>query len=228
MSKTRVQSLGQENPQEKEMSTHSSVLVWEILWTVVPGRLQSMGVQKVNTTEWLNNTRACVNFLCHPLLCLVTIYWNIPSLLFVEDTSQGKEFSYLIIILSNFNMDIDELTTPNLFNPWTLTSILDAYSPTFNTPNSFVPLSFSFLPPEQLLLNSNLSILLLIVEHLNISKGKKTIHYFTLTSRFSNEHNSQMNFLWCFLCAFISSILCVCVCVCVCVGGQGIENLFVS
>ena len=41
----------------------------------------------------------------------------------------SRIFSYLIIILSNFNMDIDELATPNLFNPWTLTSILDGYSP---------------------------------------------------------------------------------------------------
>ena len=40
---TQVQSLGQEDLLEKEMATHSSILAWKILWTVEPGRLQSMG-----------------------------------------------------------------------------------------------------------------------------------------------------------------------------------------
>ena len=43
---TRVQSLGQEDPLEKEMAAHSSVLAWEIPWTEEPGGLQSMGVTK--------------------------------------------------------------------------------------------------------------------------------------------------------------------------------------
>ena len=38
----QVQSLGQEDPLEKEMATHSSILAWEIPWTVEPGKLQSM------------------------------------------------------------------------------------------------------------------------------------------------------------------------------------------
>ena len=41
-----VQSLGWEDPPEKEMVTHSSILAGEILWTEEPGRLQSMGSQK--------------------------------------------------------------------------------------------------------------------------------------------------------------------------------------
>ena len=45
---TRAQSLGQEDPLEKEMSTHSSILAWEILWTKEPSRFQSMGLQKVS------------------------------------------------------------------------------------------------------------------------------------------------------------------------------------
>ena len=44
---TRVQSLGQEDPLEKEMTTHASILAWEIPWTEVPGRLQFMGSQRV-------------------------------------------------------------------------------------------------------------------------------------------------------------------------------------
>ena len=47
MQETRVQSLGQEDLLEKEMATHSSILAWKIPWTEEPGRLQSMGLQRV-------------------------------------------------------------------------------------------------------------------------------------------------------------------------------------
>ena len=42
-----VQSLGQEDPLEKEMATHSSILAWKIPWTEEPGRLQTVGSQRV-------------------------------------------------------------------------------------------------------------------------------------------------------------------------------------
>ena len=45
MRETRVQSLGQEDPLEKRMATHSSVLAWEIPWTEEPGGLQFVGSQ---------------------------------------------------------------------------------------------------------------------------------------------------------------------------------------
>ena len=47
MWETWVQSLGWEDPLEKEMATHTSILAWRIPWTVEPGRLQSMGSQRV-------------------------------------------------------------------------------------------------------------------------------------------------------------------------------------
>ena len=47
MRETRVQSLGQEDLLEKEMATHYSSLAWKIPWTEKPGRLQSMGLQRV-------------------------------------------------------------------------------------------------------------------------------------------------------------------------------------
>ena len=50
MRETQVQSLGQEDPLEKEMATHSSILAWKIPWTEEPGRLQSMGLQDLDTT----------------------------------------------------------------------------------------------------------------------------------------------------------------------------------
>ena len=42
-----LQSLGREDPLEKEMATHSSILAWEIPWTEEPGELQFIGLQKV-------------------------------------------------------------------------------------------------------------------------------------------------------------------------------------
>ena len=47
MWETWVQSLGQEDPLEKEMATHSSPLAWKIPGTEEPGRLQAMGLQRV-------------------------------------------------------------------------------------------------------------------------------------------------------------------------------------
>ena len=46
MQKMQVPSLGQEDLQEKEMATHSSILAWESPWTEEPGKLQSMGCKK--------------------------------------------------------------------------------------------------------------------------------------------------------------------------------------
>ena len=47
---TKVRSLGQEDPLEKEMATHSSILAWRIPWTEEPGGLQSMGHKQSATT----------------------------------------------------------------------------------------------------------------------------------------------------------------------------------
>ena len=49
MWETHVRSLGLEDPLEKEMATHSSILAWKIPWTEEPGGLQSMGLQKSRT-----------------------------------------------------------------------------------------------------------------------------------------------------------------------------------
>ena len=47
-------SLGWDDPLEKGMATHYSILAWEILWTEEPGRLQSMGLQRFGR-NWVNN-----------------------------------------------------------------------------------------------------------------------------------------------------------------------------
>ena len=63
MQETRVQFLGREDPLEKEMATHASILAWRILWREEPGRLQSMGLQESDTTERLNRQHRRPPFL---------------------------------------------------------------------------------------------------------------------------------------------------------------------
>ena len=50
MQETLVRFLGWEDPGEKEIPIHSSILAWEILWTEEPGGLQSMGSQESDPT----------------------------------------------------------------------------------------------------------------------------------------------------------------------------------
>ena len=77
MQETRVRSLGQEDPLEKEMATHSSTLAWKIPWTEKPCRLNSpWGHKESDTTEWLhfyfflcNYKLPCGN-LCFPQICV--------------------------------------------------------------------------------------------------------------------------------------------------------------
>ena len=52
---TRVQSLGWEDPLEKEMATHSSILAWRISWSEEPGGLQSMGRKESDVAERLTH-----------------------------------------------------------------------------------------------------------------------------------------------------------------------------
>ena len=66
MQETRVQSLGQEDPLEKEMVTHSSTLAWKIPWMEEPGRLQSMGSQRVEY-DWATSLSFYL-IIYHPVL----------------------------------------------------------------------------------------------------------------------------------------------------------------
>ena len=51
MQETQDQSLSREDPLEKAMATHSSTLAWKIPWTEEPGRLQSMGLQRLKLSD---------------------------------------------------------------------------------------------------------------------------------------------------------------------------------
>ena len=61
MQETRVWSLGQEDPLEKGIAVHSSILAWRISWTEEPGRLQYMGSQGVRH-NWVTNTATTILF----------------------------------------------------------------------------------------------------------------------------------------------------------------------
>ena len=73
---TRVWSLGQEDPLEERMATHSSILAWRISWTEEPGRLQSMVSQRVGH-DWSDVAHTCIvaqegdkhNFEIYYLIC---------------------------------------------------------------------------------------------------------------------------------------------------------------
>ena len=92
MQETQVQSLNREDPLEKEMAAHSSILAWEIPWAEEPGGLQSMGSKKESHTHththtrWLSDyttTNDCIKLLqppqtkishvcLHSVVCLIT------------------------------------------------------------------------------------------------------------------------------------------------------------
>ena len=60
MQETQVPSLGREDPLEKEMATHSSILGWRVLWTEEPGRLQSTGSHR-GRQYWMTNTHTHIS-----------------------------------------------------------------------------------------------------------------------------------------------------------------------
>ena len=70
----QVQSLGQEDPLEKGMVTHSSILAWRIPWIEEPGELQTIGSQRVRH-DWATNTHThththSVHTFCGPVSCI--------------------------------------------------------------------------------------------------------------------------------------------------------------
>ena len=72
MQETWVPSLGQEDPLEKKMATHSSILAWEIPWTEKPGGLESTGSQRVGH-DWANKHQEIVEIRG---AWQATVYWD--------------------------------------------------------------------------------------------------------------------------------------------------------
>ena len=78
MQETRVWSLGQEDPLEKEMAIHSNSISWKMPWTEEPGRLQSMGSQRVGH-DWATSLFT-FSFLYSPTLTSIHDHWKNHSL----------------------------------------------------------------------------------------------------------------------------------------------------
>ena len=76
MQETQVRFLGREDPPEKEMATHFSILAWRIPWTEHPGRLQSMGSQESDMTEQLSI--ACTHTHTHTHTHTRVCIYNVP------------------------------------------------------------------------------------------------------------------------------------------------------
>ena len=91
MQEIRVQSLGQEDPLEKGMATHSSILAWRSPWTEQPGGLWLMGSQRVRH-YWSRNTLCVLVTLASLLLCL-----NYSGSVFARDFLHFLSYTFLII-----------------------------------------------------------------------------------------------------------------------------------
>ena len=95
MQKTQVLNLGWEDPLEKEMATHSSILACKIPWTEEPGGLQSMALQESDVTEQLNHQRVQGEIL--------RLERQTENQLIIVLTDKGKCAFYL---LSSPNLDL--------------------------------------------------------------------------------------------------------------------------
>ena len=81
MQETWVWSLAHEDPLEKELATHSSILAWRILWTEESGGLEAMGWQRIRQ-DWVTNTHTHI----HHLVCTSPVAQIIKNLLAVQET----------------------------------------------------------------------------------------------------------------------------------------------
>ena len=122
MQETWVRSLGQEDPLEKGMATHSSVLAWRIPWTKEPDRLQSMGSQTVghdwvtNTHAWLENTLLWIVFLIScPKTCYCCSVAQSCSTLCdpMDHSTPGFPVLYYLPRAASGNGQGGELSTPH-------------------------------------------------------------------------------------------------------------------
>ena len=106
MQETPVWSLGQEDPLEKEMATHSNILAQRILWTDESGGLQFMGLQRVGH-DWVTNTRT--NTTYH-----LQVYWICWTSLTVGQV----ETDFLIISLYILRWNVNYSTGAILWQIW--------------------------------------------------------------------------------------------------------------
>ena len=97
LQETQVRFLVWEDPLEKEMATHSSILAWRNPWTEEPGRLQSIRSQESNTTEQLSTAR---NMHVYVRLNLFAVHLELSQhcLLISYTPVQNKKFSFFFFL----------------------------------------------------------------------------------------------------------------------------------
>ena len=111
MWETRAGSLGWEDPLEKEMATHSSTLAWNIPWTKEPGRLQSMGLQRVRH-DWA----ASLSFTEFKLSCVIISSGP-------KERKKNKRFKWLRLRI------VEKKRRLSFPPPWELQTPLSSASP---------------------------------------------------------------------------------------------------
>ena len=92
MRETWVPSLGREDPLKKEMAIHSSTIAWKIPWTEEPGRLQSMGSQRVEH-DWATSLTVVLVLISWGIL--YSVFHSAP--VYIPSTN-GQRFSFLYIL----------------------------------------------------------------------------------------------------------------------------------
>ena len=180
MLETWIQSLGQEDPLEKEMATHSSILAWRLPWTVDPGRLWSMGSQRVRF-DWATNTSILPLRTCGSTIpasncnCCTKKKTIVPLRTFKCSFKVIIELVGSLHMISKnkkYNQEIN-LFLPN-FLPGKLTEILETGNHIHNMQRSFMCVD-----------NGNSWNLLIICYLLGTIKGFKCMNSF-------NRNNSKM------------------------------------
>ena len=98
-----IRSLGQEDPLEKEMATHSSILAWEIPWTEDPGRLQSMGSQRVRHDLVTKQPPQQNNFISLFSILVISVFLKLrESLQRIKEVQDIPAFMALKAILKRY------------------------------------------------------------------------------------------------------------------------------
>ena len=97
MQEMQVWSLGQEDPQEKEMAIHSSILDWEIPWTEEPGGWESIGSWESDTTSRLNNNHSVKVLIVKFLHFKLTTLPFVINKLLMEIYSETMQISCFLL-----------------------------------------------------------------------------------------------------------------------------------
>ena len=147
MQKTQVWSLGQEDPLEEKMATHSSILAWKIPWTEEPGGLQSMGSQRVRY-DWarmqyidtyrfrLTNTRiktkTYMHMPCQRFLCWSPLFSETPlSVLEMVTVARNQDVRIRSGVITLYHLHLPYMIWENslLDCSWNLVT-MDGRTPT--------------------------------------------------------------------------------------------------